>query len=636
MPTFSQARRWRARLEQMARQSHSAGKVPLLVATLGVVYGDIGTSPLYAFRQCFDGEHPLEPTPDNVLGVLSLVVWALVLVVSVKYVVFLMRVDNRGEGGIFALLALLGTRGSRSKIVLVGVFGAALLYGDGMITPAISVLSAVEGLSVITHAFEPWVVAVTVTILILLFAVQPLGIGKVASVFGPVMLLWFVVIAVLGIASIATRPEVLLAVDPRHAASFFSRNGWYGFLVLGAVVLVVTGGEALYADMGQFGRGSIRKTWFGLVLPALVVNYMGQGALLLRHGDASADLFYELAPRWALVPLVVLATTATVIASQALISAAFSMTQQAILLGLAPRLKVVHTSSKEMGQIYMPFVNWVLMVACVGLVLAFRSSTRLADAYGVAVTGTMVTSSLLYYAYLRRRLHWSHGRAMALCGAIIAIDAAFLVANLTKLPTGGWFPLVVGLFLVVLLVTWKDGTTLVSKRLKGTHTPLETFLDGLEDDPPARVPGTAVFLSASRHGTPETLLHNLRHNHVLHERNVILTLETEEVPWVTPTERVVLEEHPTGFLRVQGRMGFRERPNVPLVLDEARRHGFEWELESTTFFLGRETLLTGQPVEMAMWRQKLFVMMTLNARNAGDYLKLPASRTIELGGRLEL
>lgn len=620
----------------MARQPNTSGKVSLLIATLGVVYGDIGTSPLYAFRQCFDGEHPLNPTRDNVLGVLSLVVWALILVVSIKYVVFLMRVDNRGEGGILALLALLGTRGTKSKMVIVGIFGAALLYGDGMITPAISVLSAIEGLSIVTHAFEPWLVWLTVGILVALFAAQPLGVGRVARVFGPVMLLWFATIAALGANAIVSRPEVLLAVDPRHGLSFFLRNGWHGFLVLGAVVLVVTGGEALYADMGQFGRAPIRRSWFGIVFPALLLNYFGQGAVLLADPLQVSNLFYRLVPRWGLVPLVILATISTVIASQALISAAFSMTQQAIQLGFSPRLKVVHTSSDEMGQIYLPFVNWVLMVACVGLVLGFQSSSRLASAYGVAVTGTMAISTLLYYALLRRRRHWSFLRAGALCGLFLVVDLSFLIANLTKIHTGGWFPLVVGFFLVLLFVTWKDGTKLVSDHMLGTHTPLDEFLDTLDAHPPARVPGTAVFLSANRVGTPETLIQNLRHNHVLHERNVILTLETEEVPWVLPDERVQVEEQAHGFLRIIGRMGFREQPNVQLVLDAAQKHGVEWELESTTFFLGRETLLTGEPSGMAVWRQKLFVMMTLNARNAGDYFDLPTGRTIELGGRVEL
>lgn len=620
----------------MARHRNASGKVPLIIATLGVVYGDIGTSPLYAFRQCFDGEHPLAPTPENVLGVLSLVVWALVLVVSIKYVVFLMSVDNRGEGGILALLALLGTRGTRSKMVLVGIFGAALLYGDGMITPAISVLSAIEGLSIVTHAFEPWIVGLTIVILIALFAVQPLGVGHVARVFGPVMLLWFATLAALGAAAIVTRPEVLLAVDPRYALSFFLRNHWHGFLVLGAVVLVVTGGEALYADMGQFGRSPIRRSWFGIVFPALLLNYLGQGAVLLSDPAHISNLFYRLVPRWGLIPLVVLATVSTVIASQALISAAFTMTQQAIQLGFSPRLKVVHTSSKEMGQIYLPFVNWVLMVACVGLVLGFRSSSRLADAYGVAVTGTMAISTVLYYALLRKRRQWSRWRAGALCGLFLVVDMSFVIANVTKVPTGGWFPLVIGVFLVVLFVTWKDGTALVSKHLTGTHTRLDEFLKKLDVAPPARVPGTAVFLSANRVGTPETLIQNLTHNHVLHERNVILTMQTEEVPWVLPNERVQVEKGEQGFLRVIGRVGFREQPDVQLVLDAARKHGFEWDLKTTTFFLGRETLLTGEPSGMAVWRQKLFVMMTLNARNAGDYFDLPTGRTIELGGRVEL
>jgi KUP system potassium uptake protein len=612
------------------RRHDRLGKLSL--AALGVVYGDIGTSPLYALRVCFSGEHGVAPTHENILGVLSLTFWSLVVVVSVKYLVFVMRADNRGEGGILALMALLrpgrqGKRGERWLIVTLGLFGAALLYGDGMITPAMSVLSAVEGLHVATPIFEPYVIPIALVILVGLFLVQHRGTARVGAIFGPVTLIWFAVIGLLGAAGIVARPQVLVAVNPAHGVLFFAHNGGRGLLVLGAVFLVVTGAEALYADMGHFGPRPIRLGWFAVVLPALLLNYFGQGALLLLRPDAAQNPFYRLAPSWALYPLVLLATTATVIASQAVISGCFSLTQQAIQLGFTPRMEVEHTSAEEIGQIYLPAINWAIMVATVGLVLGFRSSGALAAAYGIAVTTTMIITTLLFYLVMRELWAWRPALAVPLAAGFLAIDVSYFAANLIKIAHGGWFPLLVAVVVFA---------TILAERLRLGEIPLETLLKDTAVNPPHRVPGTAVFMTARAYGVPPALLHNLKHNKVLHERVVLLTVLTVDVPRVYSDERIDVEKLAAGFYRLIVRYGFMEDPNVPAALAQARSKGLKIDPMTTTVFLGRETLLATTRPGMAIWREKLFAMMARNAARATAYYRIPASQVIEIGTQVEL
>ncbi|HEX6940206.1 MAG TPA: potassium transporter Kup [Longimicrobiales bacterium] len=613
----------------------------LSLTALGVVFGDVGTSPLYALRECFYGAHAVAVSPENILGVLSLIFWALILVISVKYLTLILRADNRGEGGILALMALARPEGparpaGRSVLVLLGVFGAALLYGDGMITPAISVLSAVEGLEVATPVFRPYVVPITIAILVGLFLVQRRGTASVGAVFGPITLLWFATLAVLGLRQIVREPGVLAAIDPRHAVAFFAHNGMAGFFVLGAVFLVVTGGEAMYADMGHFGRRPIRVAWFGLVLPALLLCYFGQGALLLRSPDAAHNPFYRMAPGWALLPLVALATTATVIASQAIISGAFSLTMQAVQLGYSPRVRIAHTSEDEFGQIYIPLVNRALMLATIGLVLGFRSSSALAAAYGVAVTTDMVFASILFYAVARDRWRWSRWVALPAIGFFLAIDLSFWGSNIVKVPEGGWFPLAVAATVFLLMTTWKRGRTILAARLRAASVPFDAFLVGLNANPPMRVPGTAVFMTGNLEGTPPALLHNLKHNKVLHEQVVLLTVVTEEVPHVPRARRVAIEELGDGFFRLIARFGYMEDPDVPKVLARARELGLRTELMSTTFFLGREHLIASRNPGMALWREKLFALMTRNATSAAAFFRIPPNRVVELGMQIEI
>ncbi|HWZ27526.1 MAG TPA: potassium transporter Kup [Gemmatimonadales bacterium] len=613
----------------------------LALTALGVVYGDIGTSPLYALRECFFGPHSVPPTPENVVGILSLVFWALVLVVSVKYVAFILRADNRGEGGILALMALLVPRTGDARrrrwiIVGLGLFGAALLYGDGMITPAISVLSAVEGLNVATPLFEPVIIPITIAVLVGLFLLQSRGTAGVGALFGPVMLLWFAVIALLGIGGIVRAPTVLGAVNPAHGVDFFMRNGWAGFLVLGAVVLVVTGCEALYADMGHFGPRPIRATWYTLVLPALLLNYFGQGALLLTDPGAAHNPFYRLAPQWALYPLVALATTAAVIASQAVISGAFSLTRQAVQLGYSPRLEIEHTSRVEIGQIYVPQVNWALMVATIGLVLGFGTSSRLAAAYGIAVTGTMATTSVLFYFLARERWHWRPVLVAVLCLVFFAIDLSLFGASAVKFWQGGWFPLAVAAGVFVLMTTWNRGRELLAEKLNVGGLPVEQFLGELPSDRVIRVPGTAVFLTSNAEGIPLALLHNLKHNKVLHQQVALLTITTDEVPHVPDHERLQVTPLGHGFWRLVARYGFMEDPNVPALLDKARGLGFEAKLLDTTFFLGQETVVPSRRHGMALWREKLFGFMSRNAHRATAFFRLPPNRVIEVGAQIEL
>ncbi|MCY1014686.1 potassium transporter Kup [Pyxidicoccus sp. MSG2] len=630
-------------------RAHGAGPeplsrlAPLALGALGIVYGDIGTSPLYALRDCFSGEHGIAPTPANVLGVLSLVFWSLIIVISVKYLGFVMRADNRGEGGILALLALVVQRGGREgsgarRMVLLtlGLFGAALLYGDGVITPAVSVLSAVEGLSVATPLFTPYVVPIALVILLALFLVQSKGTGGIGRVFGPLMVVWFTVIAVLGIHEVVSNLSVLHAVLPTHAVRFFVHNGWHGFLVLGAVFLVVTGGEALYADMGHFGYRPIRLAWFALVLPALLLNYFGQGALLLREPSAATNPFFHLAPDWALYPLVALATTATVIASQALISGVFSLTRQAIQLGYWPRLEVVHTSAEEQGQIYLPGVNIALLLGVVLVVLGFRSSTALTAAYGIAVTATMAITTCLAYVVARERWGMRRSVLVPLAGLFLAVDLAFFGANFVKVAHGGWLPLTMGVVLFSLMTTWKRGRELLGQKLRASSLGLKDLLESFGDNAPHRVPGTAIFMTGNPEIAPSAMLHNLKHNKVLHEQTLLLTIATEDVPHVPSAERVTVESLPLGFRRIIARYGFMDDPSIPDILKRCREAGLPFNVMSTSFFLGRETLIVSRNPGMARWREAVFVWMSRNARSATAFFRIPPNRVVELGAQVEL
>jgi KUP system potassium uptake protein len=618
------------------------GALGLTIGAVGVVFGDIGTSPLYAFKEAFGGTHPVPLNHDNVLGVLSLMVWSLFLIVTVKYVIFMMRADNRGEGGIMALMALVRRTlppGGRSAWVLMtlGMFGAALFYGDGMITPAISVLSAVEGLEVATPLFRPYVIPITLAVLTVLFLFQQLGTGKVGALFGPIMLLWFVVLALLGVANIFHQPSVLAALSPSYAAHFFSVNGGAGFLALGAVFLAVTGAEALYADMGHFGRRPIRLAWLWAVFPALVLNYLGQGALVLNTPSAVQHPFFHLAPDWALYPMVVLATVATIIASQAVISGAYSLTRQAILLGYCPRLMVEHTSEREIGQVYVPWINWGLYVAVVGLVLGFGSSSNLAAAYGIAVSGTMVVTTVLAYFVARRIWNWSLGKATLVLGVLLLVDVSFFAANAVKVFEGGWFPLAVGLAVFTLLSTWKRGREILFQRLRPGAIALDPFIASITAHPPVRVPGTAVFLTAAQEGVPHALLHNLNHNKVLHERVVLLTVRAEDIPHVPDAQRVEVSPLGHDFYRLQVHYGFKDDPDVPRALELAKAKGLEFDMMETSFFLSRQTLVpTSQLPGMALWREKLFAAMSRNASSATAFFKIPTNRVVELGTRIEL
>jgi len=630
----------------------------LSLTALGIVYGDIGTSPLYALQQCFiSKEHTLVVSTANVYGILSLIVWLLVLVVAVKYLVFIMRADNRGEGGILALLALIlqaERRRTDSKrrmlLVSLGLFGAALLYGDGIITPAISVMSAVEGLNVATPAFEKLVVPVSMVILLVLFMGQRFGTGRVGTAFGPIMALWFVSIATLGIAEIAREPRILLALNPWHGVQFFVANGHIGFLTLGAVVLAVTGAEALYADMGHFGKRPIRLAWFALVLPALLINYMGQGALLLRNPAAVTNPFFMLVPRALLIPSVVLATVAAVIASQALISGAFSLTQQAVQLGYSPRVTILHTSRQEAGQIFIPEINKALAVGCLLLVLFFKSSQSIGAAYGIAVTGTMAITSVLFAVVARARWNWSLAHIVPITVAFLAIDASLFSANIIKIAFGGWVPIVVAIAVYTLMSTWKKGRVLLTHALNSGALPLDLFLSDVARRKPPRVQGTAVFMTSSNNGVPVVLLHHLKHNKVLHEQVILMSVVTEEVPEIKTMERVSVEKLEHGFYRVTARYGFMESPNVPEILQRAREHGIKAKPNDTTFYLGRERIIIADGErrpgtrrapedavlpQMARWRKKIFVVMSRNARSATEFFGIPPNRVVELGAQVE-
>ena len=616
---------------------HTESSAVLALAVLGVVYGDIGTSPIYALRECFAGKNPIPVTPDNVLGVLSLVFWTLVLVISVKYMVFVLRADNRGEGGTFAMLALLRAhrdpqRLPRRVLILLGLLGASMLYGGAMITPAISVLSAVEGLQVAAPRLHAYVIPVTIAILFALFAVQRHGTARVGAVFGPLTLVWFAVLAALGVHGIAQAPQVLLALNPWHGVRFFLENGWSGYLILYAVFLVATGGEALYADLGHFGRWPIRKVWFGFVLPALLLNYFGQGALLIAAPGDQVHPFYHLAPDWALYPLIVLATAATCIASQAVITGAFSLTRQAIQLGQLPPLLVEQTSAEARGQIYMRSVNWVLMIAAIGLVLAFRTSGNLAAAYGVAVNSTMAITTVLAFNVARERGGWSLPAALAFLGGFLAIDLGFLGSNLLKIPDGGWLPLMIGLALFTIMTTWRKGARLLGERIARATTDLETFMGKLASEKITRIPGTAVFFTGRLEQAPPALQQLVRHTGVLHERVVILTVVIEPQPKTTPEERIELTELGAGFYRVVLHYGFMQGPNIPSELASLAERGLKLELDKLHYFIGHVDLLeAGRRHGMVAWRDRLFIVMASNTQDATATYQIPAAQVMKVG-----
>jgi len=623
--------------------AHPGRLVPLALAALGVVYGDIGTSPLYAVKECFHGPHAIALLPMNILGVLSLIFWSLTVVVSLKYVTFIMRADNKGEGGIFALLALVksSVEGTGKKrhgfLISAALFGAALLYGDGIITPAISVLSAMEGLSVATNAMDPFILPGTCLILVALFWVQKRGTERIGKVFGPLMIIWFTVIAGLGAHAILQRPDILAAVNPIHAARFFAANHMHGLVVLGSVVLCITGGEALYADMGHFGPRPIRLSWYALVCPALLVNYFGQGALLLDRPDLAFNPFYGLVPSVLLYPMVLLAAMATVIASQAMISGVFSLTQQAMQLGFCPRIRIINTSAETKGQIYLPGVNNAMMLACIGLVLAFKNSSGLAGAYGIAVTATMGITSIIYFFVVHTLWKWSYWKTIPLVALFLIFDVTYLGSNLLKIFDGGWFTITVAVVIMAAMATWRDGKAALGRHFASVGLPIDLFLNSLvAGKPPLRIPGTGVFMSVSATGTPITLLHQYKHNKVLHEQVLLLSIQSAETPFVPRAERLSVASLGHGFFRIIARYGFMQTPSVPEILRLARSHGLVAEMQDTSFYLGRESLLTSGPAKMLHWRKSLFAYMSRNAWNATTFFGIPPGRVVELGTQVEL
>jgi KUP system potassium uptake protein len=613
----------------------------LALAAIGIVYGDIGTSPLYSLKTVFDPAHGLALTPANLIGVVSLIFWGLSVIVSFKYVTLVLRADNRGEGGIMALLALaLGAIGGRARLhyslLLIGVFGAALFYGDSVITPAISVLSAVEGLEVATPALQRYVVPLTIVILVALYAVQRHGTAGIGRWFGPIMLLWFAVLAGMGIVNIVHSPAILVAVNPWHALHFFIENRGTAFLALGAIVLAFTGAEALYADMGHFGRKPIRLAWTAVAFPALALNYLGQGGLLLARPDAIANPFYQQLGSWSIYPLVVLSTIATVIASQATISGTFSMTKEAIALGFLPRMRIVHTSEHEIGQIYIPAVNWLQLVAVLLAVVGFGSSEQLASAYGIAVTATMLATTILTYFVIRYKWRMNLLLCLGATGFFLAIDSAFFSANVLKILHGGWFPLLLGTLLFSLMLTWRKGRQLVFDNLQKHAIPLDAFLESLFIAPPVRVPGTAVFLRGESDGVPHAMLHNLSHNKVLHERIVFLTVHIADTPFVEQDARVRVMPLGHGCHQVDIAFGFKDEPDIPAMLALCGGQDLPFEMMQTSFFIARQTVISTPGEGMAPWREHLFVAMQRNARDAADYYRIPTNRVIELGTQIEI
>ena len=625
-------------------EQRTSAKVKLAVGAVGIVFGDIGTSPLYAFRETFVGPHPLALDDLHVLGVLSLIFWSMTLVVSIQYVTLLMRADNKGEGGSLALVALLSRRMDRSRygwlVVLLGVFATALFYGDSMITPAVSVLSAVEGLTVVNPRTGNWVIPIALVLLIGLFMLQKRGTAKVGALFAPVMLVYFSVLAVLGTIHIVYSPEILMALNPWYAVQFFVVDKWLAFLALGSVVLAVTGSEALYSDMGHFGRGPLRLSWFGFVMPCLLLNYFGQGAMILSMGDAAAaeaieNPFFFMAPEMFRLPLVILATCAAFIASQAVISGAFSITHQAIQLGFVPRLSIRHTSDEYQGQIYIPVINWVLLVAVILLVLTFRNSSNLASAYGIAVTGAMLIDTCLLAVVVTLLWRWKWWWAAPVVAIFFIVDGAYFAANLMKFADGGWFPLLIGAVAFTLLTTWAKGRRLMRERMSEMTLPLEIFAKSARGSA-ARVPGTAIFMNSGAHGTPSALLHNIKHNKVLHERVVVLTVQIAEVPYVDPEKRLEVSKIGEGFFRVILHYGFMEETDIPSALKDVQTCGAPFEMMQTSFFLSRQTLLSADKPGMAPWREKLFSWMMRNSATPMEFFRLPTNRVVELGSQVEI
>ncbi|HEY1080099.1 MAG TPA: potassium transporter Kup [Bdellovibrio sp.] len=621
----------------------------LSLGALGVVFGDIGTSPLYALRECF-GEYGLAPTPENVIGILSLIFWTLIIVICVKYMAFVMRADNKGEGGILSLMAL-AVRSQSNKessgrrrwmMTILGLFGAALLYGDGMITPAVSVLSAMEGLSIVAPQFSSFIVPLTIFVINAIFLMQKYGTGRIGVIFGPILLLWFFTLGALGISGMVENPHIFEALLPHHAFEFFFRNGWHGFIVLGSVFLVVTGGEALYADMGHFGKRPIRLAWFFVALPALTLNYFGQGALLLNNPEAISNPFYMLAPKWAVLPMVILATLAAVIASQALISGVFSITRQAIQLGFCPRISIIHTSSQEIGQIYVPAVNWGLFIGVIWLVLTFRTSSNLAAAYGIAVTGTMVITTILAYEVSRQKWQWSLLKASVIWGIFLIMDLAFFGANIRKITHGGWVPLAIGALIYLLMSTWQKGRQVLFRRLKERSMPIEEFCQKILREPPLRAPGTAIYMTGDPWCVPVPLLHNLKHNKVLHQRVALLTIQTKEVPFVQKKDRMIIQEVVPNFYRIIAHYGFMEIPKMKHILEACREREIHFNVNEVTFVLGRETIIAargfvpGGDSGMSHWRERLFAVMSKNAQRPTAFFRIPPNQVIEVGIQVEI
>lgn len=625
----------------MANHSTKSSLSALTLAAIGIVYGDIGTSPLYTMKEVFSKEHGLPLNEANIFGIVSLILWGLIIIVSLKYVTLILRADNRGEGGIMALTAMaLESVGKSSRwhflLFVLGIFGAALFYGDGVITPAISVLSAIEGLEVATPAFSPYVVPITLVVLVGLYAVQRKGTAGIGIWFGPIMVIWFVVLAAMGVYNIFKYPLILGALNPIHAANFLMEYRGLAFLALGAVVLAFTGAEALYADMGHFGSKPIRFAWFLIVFPALGLNYLGQGALLVSHPSAVENPFYQQLGSWSIYPLVVLSAIATVIASQATISGTFSMTKQAISLGFLPRMEIVHTSSKEIGQIYIPSVNWLQLIVVVAAVVGFGSSTNLASAYGIAVTGTMLVTSLLTFFVIRYRWKYNPLLCFAATGFFLIIDVAFFSANALKFFHGGWFPVVLGVIMFTVMVTWKRGRALVFENLKKHAIPLDEFLSSLFVAPPTRVYGTAIFLRGEADGVPHALLHNLSHNKILHERVVFLTLRNQEIPWVPVEDRVKVTDLGHNCFQVDVFYGFKNEPDIPKALELCGKYGLQFESMETSYFIARQTIISKPGSGMALWRESLFVAMSRIARDAADYYQVPTNRVIEVGSQVEI
>jgi KUP system potassium uptake protein len=615
----------------------------LTLGALGIVYGDIGTSPLYALRECFYGSHAIPVTRENVMGILSLICSALLVVISIKYVLYVMRADNKGEGGILALTSLVIPRSTlttkrRQFLFMIGLFGAALFYGDGMITPAISVLSAVEGLEVATPLFSDYVIPITIVILCLLFSTQKRGTGKIGAVFGPIILLWFLILALLGLVGIWQQPEILEALNPLIGIEFLYTHHWQGFLTLGAVFLVVTGGEALYADMGHFGRKPIYLGWFWVVLPSLLLNYLGQGAHLLVSPESAKNPFFHLAPSWALYPLVVLSTLAAVIASQALISGAFSITRQAVQLGYLPRFNIQHTSQEEIGQIYVPVINAMLLFSTIWLVLFFQTSSNLATAYGIAVTTTMLITTFFTYYVSRAHWGWPLPIAVGITLFFILIDASFFAANLTKVSHGGWFPLLIAGVILVLMATWRRGREILAVRMKEQFIPLDRFVESLDHSPPTHVPGLAVFLTGNVNTVPPALVHNLRHNKVLHEQVLLITIQTQEVPHVPKSEQLEWEAVRPNLLQISLHYGFMDSPDLPQALTSPLLPVSVRQVspKEISYFLGRETLLATANPGMAIWREKIFAFLSRNAQSATTFFRIPPNQVVEMGMQIEI